>query len=476
MLIAQAFPPLPGLSYVDLLKKHCSAMGPNAFFLAGIPYFLWSIIYTPDPWSAFLLYHLDRAVFATVSSRAHRNFYSQLIPFIHLGAQIVWNALLFSFDLHSNLQSLGFIPVTTLLPPVRSWIPFCGTSVLQLHRDHLQILPFIFARPMKNLIFAYIGTCTSMALMVPIDGDGRRRSSASRRTMSVSSVGLLELSDFPHLGPFHKLFGFLGWGHSAYIPQSATPPSWAPGLQRRETWSIENDGETSQVDDSAGSIPATHLDHQVDTEDLDGERNLEPDRPPPTLAPSSSNDNDNDADHDVLEPAPNATIRVASIDPSGTINLEIGFTELTETVHDAAVHIGRSRHGSASRVLAISRRPHHVSELSHEPTNMLAFIFGEWATGIVLMPIRALILNRLARHVITRPDIYGVDAARARSLPTSFGSSGGLFAFSSGGVDGYGGKFALACVVDASLGLGFWLVEWSLVRWLGKSFYNWGKF
>jgi hypothetical protein len=452
-LTIQAFPPLRRSSYVDLLRYHCTALGFKNFFLAGFPSFLLNTVYTPENWSPTIFYYLDRAVFATVGSRRGRDLYDQLFPFIGLAVQIVLTTLHFPFGLHSNLQALGFIPATTLLPPLSSWVPFRGTSVLQCDRDHMQIIPFILARPLAWVMYEYISNCTRLSLMVPISMDGRRRSSASRRTMSVTSVNLLELTHFPHLGPFHALFGFLGWGHYAYVPQTTANTSFAPGLRRRETWPIGVDHDLTQVDEQDDQAP---------------------ERPPLVHAPSSSHENDNDPDADDIGREPSATIRVASVDDTGTINLEIGFAD-TEVLPDSSRM--SSRHGSAaSKLLAISRRPHHVSELSHEPTNMLAILFGRWATSIVLMPIRAFVLSGLARHIIARPDIYGVDPVRASIIPSAFGSAAGMLAFSAGGVDGYGGKFALACMMEASLGLGFWVTEWTMVRWIGKTFYKWGTF
>lgn len=453
VLTSQAFPPLPGISYVELLKNHCTALGLKNFFLVGFPSFLLNTLYTPETLSPIIFYYLDRAVFATVGSRRGRELYDQLLPFVDITVQVTLTMLHFPFGLHSNLQALGFIPATTLLPPLSSWIPFRGTSVLQYDRDHMQIIPFILARPLAWMVYKYISNCTRLTLMVPISTDARRRSSASRRTMSVTSVSLLELTHFPHLGPFHSLFGFLGWGHHAYTPQTTASTSFAPGLRRRETWPVDIDHDTAQVDEF----------HNQMTE-----------RPPLLHAPSSSNENEIDIDANDIGRQPTATIRVASVDATGTINLEIGFSE-TEVLPDP--FILDSRHNSAaSRLLAIPRRPHHVSELSHEPTNMLAVLFGRWATSLVLMPVRAFVLNGLARHVIERPDIYGVDPIRASILPSALGSETGMLAFSTGGVDGYSGKFVLACMVEASLGLGFWLAEWALVRWVGTNFYDWGTF
>ncbi|KAE9971521.1 hypothetical protein EG328_005528 [Venturia inaequalis] len=403
--------------------------------------FLLNTVYTPENWSAIIFYYLDRAVFATVRSIRGRELYEQLLPFIDVTVQVALTMLHFPFSLHSNLQALGFVPATTLLPPLSSWIPFRGTSVLQYDHDHLQIIPFMLARPLAWLVYKVISNCTRLSLMVPISMDGRRRSSASRRTMSVSSVSLLELTHFPHLGPFHALFGFLGWGHYAYTPKTAANTSFAPGLRRRETWPVDVDHDIAQVD---------------------GEDGQTRERPPFVHAPSSSNNNEheNDFDGDDIGREPTATIRVASVDETGTINLEIGFSE-TEIIPETSP--SSSRHNSAaSRSLAISRRPHHVSELSHEPTNLLAVLFGRWATGLVLMPIRAFVLSGLARHVIARPDLYGVDPMIASNKPSAFGSAMGMSAFGAGGIDGYGGKFALSCLMEASLGLGFWLVEWGL--------------
>lgn len=423
--------------------------------LAGFPSFLLNTVYTPENWSPIIFYYLDRAVFATVRSIRGRELYEQLLPFIDITVQVALTMLHFPFSLHAKLQSLGFIPATTLLPPLSSWIPFRGTSVLQYDHDHLQIIPFMLARPLAWLVYKMISNCARLSLMIPISMDGRRRSGASRRTMSVTSVSLLELTHFPHLGPFHALFSFLGWGHYAYTPQTTASTLFAPGLRRRETWPVDVDNDTPQVN---------------------GPNDQTPERPPFVQAPSSSNENENehDLDGEDVGREPTATIRVASVDETGTINLEIGFSE-TEIITDPSA--SQSRHSSAvSKAPAISRRPHHVSELSHEPTNLLAVLFGRWATGLVLMPVRAFVLSGLVRHVVARPDLYGVDPVRASSRPSAFGSAMGISAFKAGAIDGYGGKFALGCLMEASLGLGFWLVEWGLVRWIGKNWYGWGTF
>jgi hypothetical protein len=95
------------------------------------------------------------------------------------------------------------------------------------------------------------------------------------------------------------------------------------------------------------------------------------------------------------------------------------------------------------------------------------------------MPLRVVVLRGLVRNVMLRPEMYGVDASRARVLPGFLGSDVNVLAPGGGGSGSVmrGARLVgLGCLVDVSLGLGFWFVEWAVVRFVGVHVFRWGTF
>jgi hypothetical protein len=198
-----------------------------------------------------------------------------------------------------------------------------------------------------------------------------------------------------------------------------------------------------------------------------------------TVATLDGTPNPDDAMHDH---ATNATIRVASIDPdTGTVNLEIGLPDeslfeqhevLGTTAEDESRIASTSRTVRERSEMELFAKPHHVSRLALEPTELLASLANGWVAGWALMPLRAWVLRGLVSHVLTNPAMFGVDTARAAALPALLGSSAQAVMGGGGGLKHLG----FSCMLDVGLGLGYWLVEWAVVRWVGVNGFGWGTF
>jgi hypothetical protein len=388
------------------------------------------------------------------------------------------------------LQLLGLTPSSHWIPSPRSWLPFCGTSVIQLRHENLPFLPFFAYRPISSLVHHYFYLSCRPAIMEPTHPAQRRRSSGSRFANSANSVHLVEMSNVetPLTSVFRKLFGLFGWAHPTYAPPPNAPPHpWNLGLRRRETWSVDEIGEieetlVEEVVEMPTTPPSTRR-HLSDAHPAPEEQSQTERRPTIQHSPSSSNGNDHDEDaENRLDPGrSDTTIRISSIDPeSGTVNLEIGIPELPGDRHasftDAEVEaIQRQnrdrfdpsgqpqRHSSSA--MTIYQKPHRVSKLALEPTDMLASLVNSWVAGWFLIPFRAYALRTMVTHILSRPGSYGINTAIADRLSLGHTRS----------ISDYAGKIALCCAVDVCLGLTFWMGEWSIVRSAGIQLFDWGK-
>jgi hypothetical protein len=386
------------------------------------------------------------------------------------------------------LQLLGLTPSSQWIPSPRSWLPFCGTSVIQLRRENLPFLPFFAYRPISSLVHHYFYLSCRPAIMEPMHPAQRRRSSGSRFANSANSVHLVEMSNVetPLTSIFRKLFGLIGWAHPPHrAPDNAPSGPWSPGLRRRETWNVNEIEEMEEIMvEEVVTVPTTPPNtrrHFSDAQTAPEEQSHAERRPPFQHSPASSNENDHDDDvENRLDPGrSDTTIRISSIDPeSGTVNLEIGIpehpgdrhTSSTDAEVEAIQRQNRDRYEPSnpqhsSSAMTIYQKPHRVSKLALEPTDMLASLVNSWIAGWFLIPFRAYALRTLVAHILSSPQSYGVSTiiSDRLSLPHSRG------------ISGYAGKIALCCAVDVCLGLTFWMGEWIIVRSAGTQLFDWGN-
>jgi hypothetical protein len=385
------------------------------------------------------------------------------------------------------LQLLGLVPTSQWIPHPRSWLPFCGTSVIQLRHENLPFLPFFAYRPISSLVHHYFYRSCRPAIMEPMNPAQRRRSSGSRFANSANSVHLVEMSNVetPLTGIFRRVFGLLGWAYPPYTPPNNSPSGpWNPGLRRRETWNVNENGEMEEIEmEEVIDMPTTPISTRRHLSDAHPapEEQLAERRPTIQHSPSSSNGNDHDDDAERTS-NPNrsdTTIRISSIDPeSGTVNLEIGIPEQLGDRHptfgDVENELVHRPNGERLDASGLFRRHsssashyhklHRVSKLALEPTDMLASLVNSWVAGWFLIPFRAYALRKLVTHVLSRPGSYGVNTVVAKRL--TFGTRS---------IGAYAGKIALCCAVDVCLGLTFWVSEWALVRFAGTQLFGWGS-
>jgi hypothetical protein len=385
------------------------------------------------------------------------------------------------------LQLLGLVPTSQWIPHPRSWLPFCGTSVIQLRSENLPFLPFFAYRPISSLVHHYFYRSCRPAIMEPMNPAQRRRSSGSRFANSANSVHLVEMSNVETslTGVFRRVFGLLGWAHSPNgTPENAPSGPWQPGLRRRETWNVNENGVVEEIEvEEVIDIPTTPIGtgrHLSDAHPAPEEQQAER-RPTIQHSPSSSNGNDRDDDNE-RNSNPNhsdTTIRISSIDPeSGTVNLEIGIPEqpgdrhatFTDVENEAINRQAGERLDASGQLRRHSssasnyHKLHRVSKLALEPTDMLASLVNSWVAGWFLIPFRAYALRKLVAHVVSRSGSYGVNTAVAERLE-----------FGTRSIGTYAGEIALCCAVDVCLGLTFWVGESALVRLVGAQLYGWGS-
>jgi len=74
------FPPSEDISFLDLMKLHYKTLGWKDFIQAGLPSFLLSHVVNPEMWTQYIVYRLDRAIIASVSSKQWRDTYNRAKP------------------------------------------------------------------------------------------------------------------------------------------------------------------------------------------------------------------------------------------------------------------------------------------------------------------------------------------------------------------------------------------------------------
>jgi hypothetical protein len=82
------FPPTSDISFVDLVQLQWRVLGWRNFMFAGLPSFMLSHVVNPEMWTSFILYFLDRAVMASVSSRGRREAYER-VRFVIAGWYVI---------------------------------------------------------------------------------------------------------------------------------------------------------------------------------------------------------------------------------------------------------------------------------------------------------------------------------------------------------------------------------------------------
>ncbi|KAF2429838.1 hypothetical protein EJ08DRAFT_650067 [Tothia fuscella] len=468
------FAPSIDSSFVNITKIHYDTLGFRDFFFAGLPAFIFSSLVNPEIWTYQVATRIDRFVWATFISRKQRIMYGRIRPYLLGPIEVLLNVFILPFRLHSMLQLLGLVPGSQLLPPVSSWLPFCGTSLIRFRWENLPLLHFFAYRPISSAVHHYIYLSCRSAIMEPMNPSQRRDSSASRFATSINSVHLVVLPNIatPFTGFFQRIFAKFGWCHPLH--RSATP-SLSPALQRRETWTIL---ETAEAANNA-QRPVTPINprrHSLGTQPAPDEHitqssNAEGQRQGHSPSSLRGNGDDEDEDH-------------------GTVNLEIGITEpLSDeqnatriTDQEARRLQTRLRNGEATssdrewlRMYEEGRRnqaaldhyskSHRVSKLALEPTDMLASLINGWVAGWFLMPLRAYVLGKLVKHVLARPTLFGV-VASAPGLALINGPRH---------ISSYASKLVLCAAVDVCLGMGFWITEWMVVRRVGVGYFNWGS-
>jgi hypothetical protein len=387
------------------------------------------------------------------------------------------NLFVLPFRVHSMLQLLGFEPSGTwLLPHPRSWMPFHGTSLIQWSWNTQPLLAFFLFRPLSSLVHQYFFMSCRSAIMEPVDAMYRRKSSGSRFATSVNAAHILELPNEATAltAVFRRAFNFLSWGHPSYIPEKPDM-HFHPGLRRRETWPVAD----HQAAPLAPEIPGQ------DPEEITPETETEvgplpdPSTPRPQRVHAAATLNDSPIERD-RDDTSGATIRVSYPDPdTGYVNFVI-----EEAIHEHETTIDSIEAEAEAEATMLARRrqdlelfqkPHHVSRLALEPTELLASLVNGWVAGWVLMPLRVVVLRQLVRDVMLRPEAFGVNGIQTRALPGLLSSS--ISVLAPGGANTRGIKYvALSCLIDVSLGLGYWLAEWATVRWIGVHVFNWGSF
>jgi hypothetical protein len=317
--------------------------------------------------------------------------------------------------------------------------------------------------------------------MGPVDAADRRQSTGSRFTPSINAAPLLDLpnEETALTLVFQRVFDFLNWGHPSYVSEKPDMP-FHLGLRRRETWPVDHSvgvRPDTPAPDAEGTAPEAGAGAEVEG-DAEIPLLLQRVQTATTFDNSSPIERGQDDTSD-------ATIRVSSIDPdTGAVNLEIGLPEEALFEHETAIGLPEEGDGEGSAGASATRRrqelelfqkPHHVSRLALEPTELLASLVNGWVAGWLLMPLRAMVLRGLVRYVTRKPELFGVDATRAGVLPRLLGSDMSVLAPGASTTRGVK-HVALSSLIDVSLGLSFWLVEWAVVRSIGIGAFNWGTF
>lgn len=485
------------LSFYELVSAQLQWAGPTAFFLAGLPAQLISMITNDgDLWASLVVSLIDDAIFRSRLSRKTRVAILRWKPFIRKLIAISIELGFAPIVLHAGYQRLFLAPPSQLLPPISAFNPWSSSSPIQaiafsghLRLDNIRswlgaistspVIMIITWRRAMIRIQRLMYEPLEKGILSPDNPDQYTADEASERRRALENEAAENVQ--PNNSWSNWFFACLNW-------------SWRVDMSRGVSGNTVGgllSANRSQEPATDGNQSAGEQRPETPTDDAEQSRNPRTpsvqERHASSTSPHSFSDSNRHHDDDR-----DATVRIASRDEgSGVVSLEIALPEELQNGTSSSRRNNESEPQDSSsghhqkRVSGSRRsrkRTHRVTQLAEEPAEMLGswvnFTFSDW----VLLPLKAVGLRMIAisylRFVSSRSSNAPLPVLVNRVYSPWWPALTGEDLTSEPGLrklGAFAGRVGLCCSLEILFGLGLWGFECIAVTVLGKRYFGWGK-
>ncbi|PVI02610.1 hypothetical protein DM02DRAFT_299121 [Periconia macrospinosa] len=437
---------------------------------------------------AFVVFRpLDRLLVAMSARSRTRKFYRRWREYTKPCLRICLELIFYPLIYHSYLQRLGLQPARPFLPPWRSFIPFSKWSPLTPFSIHhaatssvssffLAILtsPFTLIclkHSYERWAYTSLSHTLETIIMHP-DCPDMRSADHAKRDRTTSNFGFRKSLPHPLHSVMEKIINFLGWGQTTSSQET-----------QDRTIQQEDDGGRQTIETSATEV--TNLNRLENIPRLQGSATAStpqivgtstapiislsgvspPPRPSSPSSPTASQTRQSD-DND-------PRIRITSRE--GIVEMEVRLPAQVLSQHTELAEAGQS---TPSRRDADSPAPprtilpsryHRVTQLSTEPSQMLAGICKTQIVTWMSLPLKIITLHSVAAHYYSTGGGH-VDTHRIlHSLPSLSVSD-----LSWTSIGWQVSRIALCASLDLAIDLTIWGCSFVAIVITGTHDFGWG--
>lgn len=383
---------------------------------------------------------------------------------------------------HSYLQRLGLKPARPFFPPWKSFVPFSQGSPLTPFSIHSAATTSISSFCLSIITSPFVLIClkhsyerwaymslshTLETIIAHPDCPDIRSADHDKRDRATAYLGLRKPPRFLQYA-VEKVIFFLGWGHP--IPSQGAQECTMPQEDTNEVQPIDIGGtEVANLGDLAllphiqdGSTSRrviTPAELMASLSDVSP--SPRPHTPPSPTASQTSQSEDNDP-----------RIRITSRE--GIVEMEVRLpqvlsqrTEVIETEPSNSTHRDDTSPDSLGEISP--SKYHRVTQLSTEPSQMLAGICKAQIVNWMALPLQVIALHSVAAHYLAT----GGGSTDPGRVLHSFSRLGfGNLSWTS--IGWQASRIALCASFDLAIDLAIWGGSCVAIVWTGTSDFGWG--
>ena len=395
--------------------------------------------------------------------------------------------LFYPFSYYSYLQRIGLVSAKPIMPPLKSFLPFSKYSPLlpwsirsSTLTTPLEIFKALVTSPfvlmcaehfLERWIYAVINDPITTTIIRPTNPDMISPDHGDKERMS-AVLGMRRTPPKFVEDAVTRVLGIFGW------VETQTPGTSQPGPTAVHIGDFQEDGyievHGNQIHNvNRLELPSVRQDTPTGTVDETTEMitvpisslgDIQPDSPfgSPPLSPTVSQASYNDGD---------PRIRITT--RGNLVEMEVRLPPHVLSSHTELAGSGPStpvQHNIASpahmRLQGMS--PYHrVTQLSLEPSSMLASICKAQVVSLVSLPLKLITLRLVASHyLLSRHGYEGsrrVSSVLAVPNELDFRSAGALVS-----------RLALCNMLELAIDLSLWGLQYWTTSWVGTRGFNWG--
>ena len=481
-LLTFRYPTSHSFSHIVASERRLSG---TSLTYSGFPsHLLLQFCFQATVYGAHVLRPVERLLLGTHRSKA---FYRRWKGTLDTAFRISLELLFYPFSYYLYLQRIGLAPARPIIPPLKSFVPLSGSSPLLPVSSHYSALassadffkalatsPFVwvclghfFERWVEAIIHAPIETTvirpTNPDIISPDQGDKER---------AIAILGLRKKSPRFVRDGIVWLLEFMGWGDATQSKRLRSNSVGSRTHDHQESNGIEagerharniNSFDIPSVSRNALAVSETNVPGTI-TVPLSSLSEVLPDSQPasPILSPTTSQASHNDGD---------PRIRITT--RGDLVEMEVRLPPHVLSTHTEVAASGpptpvQRDIASPLPVRSSGMLPYHrVTQLSTEPSSMIATIVKAQVVSLVTLPLKTVVLRLVASHYLVGRQEHATSRSfySAIALPREFdlSSFGALLS-----------RLALCNMFELAIDLGLWGCQYLTVSYLGISTFGWG--